>query len=139
MNDQEILARTIYGEARGEYKLANGGMASLVAVGNVVMNRLHAQSWFGQTVMQVCKKPWQFSCWNKSDPNYIILTQLTIDDPVFEICMLVARNLMKNQWPDLTNGANHYHSKQMIDKPSWAVHYYPCFEIGRHLFYNIRG
>ena len=40
MNDIHILARTIYGEARGEYYRLDGGLSSLIAIGNVVKNRL---------------------------------------------------------------------------------------------------
>lgn len=37
-HDIDIFARTLYGEARGEYK--HHGAAALIAVANVIMNRL---------------------------------------------------------------------------------------------------
>ena len=41
--DIDILARTIFGEARGEYEHVEGGISALIGVGNVVMNRVKAQ------------------------------------------------------------------------------------------------
>jgi len=55
--DIDILARTIFGEARGEYDHPEGGMASLIAVGNVVMNRLQVKGRYGQSIQEVCLKP----------------------------------------------------------------------------------
>ncbi len=57
----DVLTRTIYGEARGEYHRHDGGMAALIAVGNVVMNRLKAKTWYGLTIKEICQKPFQFS------------------------------------------------------------------------------
>ena len=28
------------------------------------------RSWWGEGYIGVCRKPWQFSCWNLRDPNY---------------------------------------------------------------------
>ena len=75
---QDVLARTVWGEARGE------GQAGMVAVANVVMNRVNfaraqlgGNYWWGNTIMRVCQKPLQFSCWNQADPN---LSQLQAVD-----------------------------------------------------------
>lgn len=60
-HDIDILARTIYGEARGEKT------AGKKAVACVIMNRYKAKKWFsGKTIAETCQKPWQFSCWNKT-------------------------------------------------------------------------
>ncbi|MES2252810.1 MAG: cell wall hydrolase, partial [Pseudomonadota bacterium] len=77
MGDIDILARTIYGEARGEYGRVDGGLAALIAVGNVIVNRTQQQTWFGRTVRDVCLKPYQFSCWNRNDPNLPKLMEVT--------------------------------------------------------------
>ena len=57
--DADILARTIWGEARGEGK---GGME---AVALVVLNRLDVSNqkggyWWGNTLLDICRKPYQF-------------------------------------------------------------------------------
>ena len=136
MTDEEVLACTLYGEARGEYALLNGGIASLIAVGNVVLNRVKAKTWFGKTVAEVCQKPFQFSCWNKGDHNFKIIQGIVRSDPLFERCFFIAQNLNQcpPQWPDLTQGATHYYALGEGFKPSWASSLTPTFQIGKHLF-----
>ena len=136
-NDIDILARTIYGEARGEYG-GSGGMASLISVGNVVMNRVKAQCWYGKSIQEVCQKPWQFSCWNEGDPNRAVITHAVIDDPIFSLCQEVAINISREQWPDLTKGSDHYHASTMPIFPRWAREKNPRVCVGKHLFYQLR-
>lgn len=133
-----ILARTIYGEARGEYKRPDGGMAALIAVGNVVMNRLSQQTWYGLTVREVCQKPYQFSCWNHNDPNRKLLLADVLMDPIYGVCYEVAKMVAEGVWPDLTQGSDHYHAQIMAAYPKWSYGMYPKFKIGGHVFYRLR-
>ena len=64
LTDAQLLALTIYGEARGE------SAEGKIAVGSVIIERVHHRKWDGQTIKEVCLKPWQFSCFNERDPNY---------------------------------------------------------------------
>jgi hypothetical protein len=139
MNDVEVLSRTIYGEARGEYGKRDGGIAALIAVANVVLNRVKLKTWFGKSVTEVCKKPWQFSCWNQNDPNYSLLMCGEIGDPIFRICQEVAEGVLYKNWPDLTKGADHYHSAKMPSLPRWAQGWQPLVYLGDHLFYRLEG
>jgi hypothetical protein len=69
--DRDILARTIFGEARGE------GVAGQIAVAWTIRNRVNDgkdKSWWGEGYAGVCQKPYQFSCWNKNDPNFAYLS-----------------------------------------------------------------
>lgn len=59
----DLLARTAWGEARGE------GVSGMQAVINVVQNRVARGGWWGATIEDVVLKPWQFSAWNANDPN----------------------------------------------------------------------
>jgi spore germination cell wall hydrolase CwlJ-like protein len=133
----DVLARTIYGEARGEYHRLEGGLAALIAIGNVIMNRYRQQSWYGKTIAEVCQKPWQFSCWNKDDPNYLVLRSDKITGEIFEVCRLVAENIVLGKWPDLVKGCDHYHTDSLTPLPKWAVGKKPTCRIGRHLFYRL--
>jgi N-acetylmuramoyl-L-alanine amidase len=133
--DIDILARTIFGEARGEYGKLEGGMAALIAVGNVAVNRFKANGWYGQTIGEVCRKPWQFSCWNERDPNRKILIQEQIIDPVFTICYQVATKVILQEWPDLTKGSDHYHTISV--NPAWAQGQRPKVRLGQHIFYQL--
>ncbi len=132
--DQDVLimAKTLFGEARGE------GLKGIEAVANVIINRVkHAQKvgsfWWGNTIQEVCQKPFQFSCWNEGDANRLLLEKDLSGDLIFGICERVARRAIKGLLPDCTNGATHYHHKAI--HPKWAHAAVPCAEIGNHLFY----
>ncbi|GHS91016.1 hypothetical protein AGMMS49949_00660 [Alphaproteobacteria bacterium] len=133
---RDILARTIYGEARGEWARLDGGLAALMAVGNVVLNRLRLQSWYGATVEEVCLKPCQFSCWNKADPNRAALEKVTATDATFATCLRVAEALLEGRWPDVTKGATHYYSTLLATPPVWAALLTARIKIGQHLFFK---
>jgi len=131
----DILARTIFGEARGEY--AEGGMAPLIAVGNVVMNRVRLRGPYGQSIEEVCLRPKQFSCWNGGDPNRPLLMRPEIPDPVFTVCFQVAQKVASQEWPDLTRGSDHYHTITLPTLPSWARGHRPRVRFGNHVFYQL--
>ena len=64
----DILARTIWGEARGE------GSIGMQAVAATILNRVRIAEekgsyWWGRSIVDICQKPQQFSAWNKDDPN----------------------------------------------------------------------
>ncbi|MDR1208395.1 MAG: cell wall hydrolase [Holosporales bacterium] len=126
-----VLAQTIYGEARGEINHLEGGLAALIAVGNVVINRLDGM----HTIEQVCKRPWQFSCWNPTDPNFSEIEKATGKRPTeFLTCLGVSEGLLLMNWPDLTNSATHYYSCYMKTPPYWAENMKIQVKIGHHLF-----
>ena len=135
--DIDVLARTIYGEARGEYGRLDGGVAALIAVANVINNRNTIKSWFGQSIPEVCQKPWQFSCWNPSDPNRALVSAGVICDPIFNICEMVAKSVIEGRCLDLTKGADHYYATTLSRPPKWAVGKRPTVKIGRHLFFRL--
>ncbi|HYG89543.1 MAG TPA: cell wall hydrolase [Azospirillum sp.] len=129
----DTLARTLWGEARGE------PVRGIEAVAAVVINRVRRAErrggfWWGDSVVAVCRKPYQFSCWNADDPNRAKLRAVTAADPVFATCLRVARRAVAGLLADPTGGATHYHAIGL--HPDWAVGHGPCAEIGRHLFYN---
>lgn len=135
MRDCDVLARTLYGEARGEYHRVDGGIGSLLAVAHVIKNRALKGGWFGSSIHDVCLKPKQFSCWNVGDPNRAIVMNVTQDDGVFAQCLVVAEKTLNNAWPDITKGSDHYHATYVL--PFWAVGKTPRFSMGRHLFYQL--
>lgn len=137
--DIDVLARTIYGEARGEYSRADGGLAALIAVGNVVMNRFtHPRQRYGKSVTEICQRPYQFSCWNARDPNRLLIEAVYPgDNKTFDVCLEVAEKVITGTWPDLTQGANHYHTVLLTPEPAWALGKRPMGRIGQHLFYKL--
>ena len=136
--DVDVLARTIYGEARGEYFRPDGGVSSLVCVANVICNRAAQPKRYGKSIAEVCQRPYQFSCWRKNDPNYVIITRMQYgDDKIFDLCYEVAKNVLAGQWPDLTEGANHYHASWMKIYPAWSLGRTPTKRMGQHIFYKL--
>lgn len=130
----DILARTIWGEARGET------LQGKEAVANVIINRLkisraRGKFWWGNTLEEVCQKPFQFSCWNEDDPNYTKILAVTEDDPQFAICLRIARRALNGVLTDHTNGADHYHADHVT--PKWAHSRVPAAVIGNHIFYQL--
>ena len=129
----DTLARTLYGEARGE---GRGGM-ELVA--SAIMNRVKfAQArggyWWGYTVQDVCLMPWQFSCWNVGDPNRPIIETVTVaDDPAFGLALKIAGQAVRGELADLVNGATHYHNATVL--PAWAGQGARVASSAGHVFY----
>lgn len=136
--EADTLARTMYGEARGE------GARGLEAVAHVVLNRVDAHRWWGDDVVAVCLKPWQFSCWNATDPNRRKLLTLSAADPVYAQAFGTATRLLELQdrdhaarlRSDPTEGATHYYAPALVKRPAWAAGRAPCARIGGHDFFR---
>jgi N-acetylmuramoyl-L-alanine amidase len=128
-SEVDILARTIYGEARGESD------AGKVAVAWVVKNRARIGGWWGSDIKEVCLKPYQFSCWNPSDPNQAIIMRIVNSNHIFKRCLAIATDVLAGTIADPTNGANHYHESGI--KPTWASGKTPTTAIGNHDFYRL--
>lgn len=131
----EIVAKTIYGEARGEYYSENGGLPSLIAIANVIYNRFNQSG--EKLIENVCVKPKQFSCWNSNDPNLKIIQDVNISDQLYKICQETAVNVLSERWPDITKGATHYYSSLLKNPPYWAIGQAPTVKIGRHIFFKL--
>lgn len=130
--DVELLARTLYGEARGENVRGKEAVACVI-VNRVKRARERGGYWWGNSFRGVCLKPWQFSCWNEGDPNLEKLKTVTPENRVFQTCIRIARRAARGAIDDPTGGATHYHAKGI--HPPWARTKAPSAEIGRHLFY----
>lgn len=124
----DVLARTLWGEARGEGRDGMRGVAS------VICNRTSRPGWWGRSIAEVCLKPWQFSCWLESDPNRVKLLAVDGRDRAYATALSVATDALAGILPDYTFGATHYHAVDCA--PDWARGRTPCVVIGRHAFYN---
>lgn len=133
VNEQEVrlLASTVWGEARSE------GEEGMRAVAHVMVNRVGLR--FGETLETVILTPWQFSVWNRGDPN-----RRLVQNPerfarggealeTWEIAQRVAREVLSGQSIDPTNGALFYHTRAV--RPTWARHGQGRRVIGQHVFY----
>lgn len=131
-NDIDILARTIFGEARGEKAIGKKAIAC------VVLNRYKARKWFsGSTIAETCQfcikgsKYHQFSCWNENDPNCQRIKNAS--DIELAECREIAERFVDGVEKDFLCGACHYHALGV--NPAWAKGKKADFLIGHHLFY----
>ena len=125
----EGLARTCWGEAR------NQGRVGMAAVASVVLNRAKAPGWWGTDIVSVCKRKYQFSCWNRDDPNLAKLLAVTDADPQFCEALAVARLAYSGQLADPTGGATYYFESH-IDPPIWVRAMTQTCQIGDHKFFR---
>jgi spore germination cell wall hydrolase CwlJ-like protein len=133
LDDIDVLARTIYGEARGEF--LDTGIAALIAIANVALNRSKKPSFWGGSIRDICLQPKQFSCWNPRDANYALIKKVMRGEMLFDTCWQTAQNVLEEKWPDITKGADHYHTVSV--KPFWAVGKKSLLTLGHHVFYNL--
>jgi N-acetylmuramoyl-L-alanine amidase len=126
--DDDILARTICGEARGE------GQQGMEDVACTIMNRVAKPSWWGSTVKGVCLKPYQYSCWLLGDPNRAII--LSLDDcySIYREALDIARRAIAGELPDRTLGSTHY--RRTGTPARWAAAHTPVYTSGHHEFFN---
>lgn len=142
LTDFEVLAKTLWGEARGL------GIPGMVRVAWVIKNRvltdLHNDGkpdWWGEGWQGVCLAPGQFSCWLLGDPNRPKLETVTSADPSYLAALHVASGVMLGTLADPTHGATHYHTKERPKEaaswpPRWAATMTVVADDAGHVFYR---
>lgn len=146
-HDLEIMARTIYGEARGET------LRGRRAVACVIMNRaIKAQEYFEKqgkihplfgngAIYDACQRPYQFSCWLAKDPNLSKLLSVRPGDRTLGECIGVAIMVIEDSLTDRYAGRDpscgslHYYVRGS-PMPKWHQGQAPCAILGAHLFFN---
>lgn len=126
---RDTLARTIWGESRGESKKGQE------AVANVVMNRARNPRWWGRDVVTVCTKPWQFSCWNPDTAARRQLLAVTESNAQFRSALQIADRALAGSLADHTQNADHFHTHSA--RPLWSNGRRPTVSIGGHRFFRI--
>ena len=137
-NGQTVcLAKNIYFEA------GNQPLAGKVAVAHVVLNRMEhsaypkdicgvvyqakwKENWKGDMypVRNMCQFSW--FCDGKSDEP--------LDTDTFYESYIVAQDVIMGKYPDITEGATHYHNLWV--EPYWADTLNETVQITHHIFYK---
>lgn len=122
-----IAGRTIYGEARGEPYLGQK------AIAHVLVNRWKFKTGDADHTLAAAALRWlQFSAWNEGDPNRERLAHADFMDVQYrQACRAILEAIDE---PDFTSNARWYHTIEST--PRWAQGKYPCYLVGKHLFYN---
>ena len=131
LKDVDTVARTVWGEARGE------GPEGMRAVAWVVHNRWATQRRWPDTYGEVCTQPRQFSAWNKRDPNRVKMMKVDFADYAFRVAYGIAASVMASMEQDPTAGANHYHTDSLEKLPAWADPARVTVRIGHHVLYRL--
>lgn len=128
--DVWTVAQTAWGEAR------NQGSSGLYAVIWVVRNRhdFH-QRWKDRALREICRAPFQFSCWNYGDPNLAKLRQVSLDDRIFCQCLVATTDVLGGLVMSNVEKATHYYADG-TPVPTWALNKTPCTKVGQHLFFQ---
>jgi spore germination cell wall hydrolase CwlJ-like protein len=141
LDDLDVMALTVWAEARGE------SVRGQQAVAWVIKNRwLHPRWWSrnsrdgipDDTIAAVVRDPWQFSCWNPNDPNRARLdspkTQERVD---FQRIREVCRMVLNGEVQDPTGTADHYCTTAIVRHTRWARGRKPVAVIGNHSFFRL--
>lgn len=128
--DQEIMARTAIGEARGEGDIA---MQAVMWVG---MNRFTAKRWFSAaSIAGTLLMKEQFSCWLQGDPNYALITSLGEAAGFMPLALQWASAVLTGMISDPTFGSTHYYDDS-IAPPSWVKGATSTVKIGKLNFFK---
>ena len=91
--------------------------------------------WRGKSLSAIARASWQFSCFNKSDPNCEKLETVGLEDITFAKCVRVALDVLSGTHASNVGTATHYYA-DTIPPPKWARGHMPCAHIGHHLFFE---
>lgn len=138
--EDQVMALTIYGEARGE------SVEGKIAVGSVILERVDHRDWDGRTILEVCLKPWQFSCFNERDPNFGKLLHIAENwdeamavDRALNDCYGIAAGLLAGTIPRTEEiAAAHccqYATRRGAEAATWDDRMKVVAEIGHHVFF----
>tara|TARA_B100000959_G_scaffold262775_1_gene301533 strand:+ start:2418 stop:2882 length:465 start_codon:yes stop_codon:yes gene_type:complete len=124
---RDVVAMTLLGEARGE------GKVGMYAVATVINQRAINRN---KTPKAVCLEAWQFSCWNKNDPNRKKLPTLLKTHPMRHYAVEIANSITRLD-RSYTKHADHYINRY-AKRPSWLANRKPVAQIGNHAFYKLK-
>lgn len=140
LTGSQVLALTIYGEARGE------STRGKIAVGSVILERVDHRDWDGKTIPEVCLKKWQFSCYNENDPNYRKLLHIAenwdkeiVANMVLNSCWGISLGLISgdiNRTPEIAEShCCQYATARGAEKAHWDDKMKVILREGAHIFY----
>lgn len=127
--ETDVLALTMWAEARGDFNQGHSSVEERLAVGCVIRNRVLAPAWWGTNYRAVCLKRAMFSCWLPgNDPNHLAVMALgqalvagqPITDLTFLETKFLAEGIRRGLILDRTNGSDHYYAPKAM-RPAGAV------------------
>jgi spore germination cell wall hydrolase CwlJ-like protein len=126
VDEFDLLIACLRGEAEGESFIGK------LAIACVIRNRVNDKRW-PDNYKAVILQPLQFSCFLPEcfRPEILVAAK---DKSYWRECKYAAFGVYHGWIKDITNGANHYHTKGV--SPSWSSEMKLVFEAGNHLFFK---
>jgi len=125
-----LLALTVWREARGESEEAQA------AVAHSILTRANHPSWWGNDIVSVITKRWQYS--SITDPRDPQLTNWPhLADPSWEKAISIAEGVLSGTIPNPSPEADSYYDTS-IPPPYWTKTSQQIAKIGRLCFYKTR-
>lgn len=131
----DILARTLWGEARADSVRIKEAIAAVVLNRVTLAKQRFGKDWWGTTVVEACLASGQFPCWRLTPEYRASLMQVPDTDPDLAICRRIAARAVRGALVDPTYGATHY--RRPREHPLWAERRKPKVRIGSFKFYQI--
>lgn len=139
--EMSCMADNMYWESR------NQSFRGLIAVGNVVMNRV-ADPRYPNTICEVIKQGPTRRSWKNPTEFYPIRDRCQfswycdgksdeipeVDANLYEYVRALAVKVSGNFFGDITDGATHYHAYYV--RPDWADTKTPTVRVDAHIFYR---
>ena len=124
-----LLALCLWREAR------NQSDDAIRAVAWSIRNRVSHPTWWGKNWIDVITHPFQYSSFNKNDPNsYKFPSSLDLKMP---ICISIAEEVYSALEGDPTNGAVSYYDRSLDNNPpEWAKTAIHTCDIGAFRFFR---
>jgi len=127
--DLIFLALVVWRESRGETNEVRSGVAYSI------LNRVKRPSWWGNDVMSVVFKKWQYSSMtDPHDAQLVVWPQA--NDVSWQQCMDVASGVINGTIVNLVNGADSYYDIS-IPAPKWASPETFVTQLGKIRFYDL--
>jgi hypothetical protein len=131
MSEEEVYAKTVYAEARGEPVDGQEWVAW------VIKNRarLNKGYWGGGSIKEVCLHKGQFECWNgRADID------VTGEPGIYDGILALTTKIRNAAWTtDPTGGCDHYNNPSKEGYPDWTRNCNKVGQIGNHVFYKSKS
>jgi spore germination cell wall hydrolase CwlJ-like protein len=124
-----FMALTVWRESRGECREAQ------IAVAHSILNRVQHPKWWGDDVLSVVTRKWQYS--SLTDPHDKQLTTWPEEDnPSWDLALEIAYGVLSGNIANPAPGADSYHDIS-IRPPDWTKSARFVRQIGRMRFYDV--
>jgi N-acetylmuramoyl-L-alanine amidase len=135
LRDSELLSLCVWREAQ------NQPVDGMRGVAHVVRNRIFGVShWWGSDWHSVILHPWQFSSFNKNDPNEKKWPTRPEDQASWELCCAAALGVFNGTDEDNTDGADYYYDTSIHFPSTWGspANYVNTLSVGRLKFFRFQ-